>query len=187
MRTHRVSRPLSIILTAVVVAAAASGADAAALRLQDVQFPVDDVTLTATFSAGLEADTDDGSDIFLDGLSVDLAQDGTFLDLFAGPTLLDDLPFFLDVPPTLADGETLPVSLLFRHTGLTAGATYTGSFALLFSAGLDSGLFTAPALFSFSTAEAPAPVPEPATLILMATGLGATGLLQRRRRRQARP
>ena len=36
-----------------------------------------------------------------------------------------------------------------------------------------------------ATVTAPAPVPEPATLLLMATGLGATGLLERRRRRRA--
>jgi hypothetical protein len=39
------------------------------------------------------------------------------------------------------------------------------------------------ASYSARVSAAPAPVPEPATLLLMATGLGATGLLERRRRR----
>jgi hypothetical protein len=180
MKTRSILRPFSLVLVAALALAAASRTEASVLLLSDVHIEVDVIALTATVSASLEADTDDGSDLSLDGLSVDLRQDGTFLDLFAGPTLLDDLPFLV-LPASLADGHGLPVSPLFHLTGLAPGATYVGSFALQFSTGLEAGLFSAPEPLSFSTA---ASVPEPATLFLMATGLGATGLAQRRRRRQ---
>ena len=91
------------------------------------------------------------------------------------PTQLDDLPFF-SLPFNLPDGGILPDgTLLFRITGLIAGATYTGSFALS-QFGQDDPLVFQD--FQFASAAGTAPVPEPGTLIL--TGIGMAGLLRKK-------
>jgi hypothetical protein len=172
--THVVRFALALALTLGL----AGRASAASIALTNVHVQLDLATLVVSITGGLQAHSDDGSDVFLDGLSVSLAEDGVDIpDLFAGPTLLDDLPFF-GLPASLPDGGSLPdTSLLFRLTGLKPNADYTGTFYIFqFSPlGFPEAL-EAPQTFSFRT------VPEPATLLL--TMIGASGglLLSRRRR-----
>ena len=104
--------------------------------------------------------------------------------------------------PILAPGETQTVSYnpvtlegLFQITWnalAPVGSVNVGQF--VFSAEFwqgdpfEGGAFLSladdqAASYSATVSATSAPVPEPATLLLMTTGLGATGLLQRRRRR----
>jgi hypothetical protein len=168
-----ITRLTRLALAAAFTLAFADRAAAASLLLSNLQVEFDETGLIASVSAGLEAQSDDGSDVFLDSLSVSLFQDGEAIpDLFFGPTQLDDLPFFA-LPLSLPDGGILPdATLLFRLTGLIAGASYTGSFALS-QFGQDDPLVSQD--FAFT---ANAPVPEPSTLIL--TGFGMAALLRKR-------
>jgi hypothetical protein len=168
-----ITRLTRLALTAAFTLAFADRAAAASLLLSNLQIEFDETGLIASVSAGLEAQSGDGSDVFLDSLSVSLFQDGEAIpDLFFGPTQLDDLPFFA-LPFSLPDGGILPdTTLLFRITGLIAGASYTGSFALS-QFGQDAPLVSQD--FAFA---ANAPVPEPSTLIL--TGFGMAALLRKR-------
>jgi hypothetical protein len=172
-----VTRLLRIALAAVFTLAFAERASASSILLSNLQIEIDATGLIASVTAGLEAQSGDGSDVFLDSLSVSLFEDGLPIDdLFAGPTQLNPLPFFA-LPLSLADGGSLADgTLLFQITGLVAGATYTGSFALS-QFGQDDPLVTQN--FEFTTA----PVPEPASLVLL--GSGAVALLVRRRRNKA--
>jgi hypothetical protein len=172
-------RRLSLFRIALAVAIALTLADrasAAPILLSNLQVDLDQVGLVATVRAGITAQ----ADVFLDALTVDLSQNGSpIADLFAGPTLLDAQPFF-DLPFSLLAGEIIPDgTALFRITGLVANAAYAGSFALL-QFDPDGASILASRSFAFSTV--PAPVPEPATLLLFASGVGATGWLERRRR-----
>ena len=179
MSNARLSSLSRTALALVFVVVGASRAAAGPIILSDLEVQLDPVGLIATVTARLEAQ----SDVFLDALSVELSQDGQQIaDLFAGPTLLDVQPFF-NLPYLLGAGEVLQSgTVLFQITGLVANATYAGTFALFQFDPLDgSAISLASEAFSFSTA----PVSEPATLLLLASGLGA-GLLERRRRRQAR-
>jgi hypothetical protein len=175
MQKRHVTCVVRFALAAVLSLGIAGRASAASIALTNVRVELDLANLVASVTGGLEAHSGDGSDVFLDGLSVSLAADGVDIpDLFAGPTLLDDLPFF-GLPASLPDGGSLPdTSLLFRLTGLKPNADYTGSFYLFqFSPlGFPEAL-EAPQTFAFST------VPEPATLLL--TGICA-GLAVGRRR-----
>lgn len=170
-----VTRLFRIALAAALTLTCAERASAASILLSNLQIQLDDTGTVASVTAGLEAQGDGGGDVFLDFLSVSLFEDGLpIADLFAGPTLLNDLPFFA-LPFSLPDGGILPDdTLLFQITGLVAGATYTGSFALN-QFGQDDPLISQS--FEFTTA----PVPEPASLILL--GSGAAALLFRRRQR----
>lgn len=181
MPKHLVIRLIRVALAAAFTIAFADRAAASSIVLSNLQIEFDDTGLIAGISAGLEAQSGDGSDVFLDSLAVSLFQDGEAVpDLFAGPTQLDDLPFF-SLPLSLPDGGILPdATLLFRITGLIAGATYTGSFALS-QFGQDSPLVSQD--FAFTST---APVPEPSTLIL--TGFGMAALLRKRlTKRRAHP
>lgn len=178
-----VTRLLRVALAAAFILTFAGRASASSIVLSNLHVDLDETGLIASISAGLEAHSDDGSDVFLDSLSVSLFEDGVSIaDLFSGVTLLDDLPFF-SLPFSLPDGGILPEgTLLFRITGLIAGATYTGSFALS-QFGQDDPLAVQEFEFT-SSASGPAPVPEPSTLIL--TSIGMAGLLRKKYRTAVR-
>jgi PEP-CTERM motif len=173
MQKHRLTRLIRLALAAAFTLAFADRAAASSILLSNLDIQFDETGLIASITAGLEAQSGDGSDVYLDSLAVSLFQDGEAIpDLFFGPTQLDAEPFFA-LPFTLADGGILPDStLLFRLTGLIAGATYTGSFALS-QFGQDDPLVSQE--FEFT---ANAPVPEPSTLVL--TGFGMAALLRKR-------
>jgi hypothetical protein len=184
MHKHLVAHVIRLALAAAFTIGLADRAAASSILLSNLEIQFDDTGLIASISAGLQAQSGDGSDVFLDSLAVSLFQDGEAIpDLFFGPTQLDDQPFFA-LPFSLPDGGTLAdATLLFRITGLIAGASYTGSFALS-QFGQDEPLVSQD--FAFT---ANAPVPEPSTLVL--TGFGMAALLRKRlaalalRRRQA--
>jgi len=171
-----VTRLIRVALAAALTIAFADRAAASSILLSNLQIEFDESGLVASISAGLQAQSDDGSDVFLDSLAVSLFQDGEAIpDLFSGPTQLDVEPFFA-LPFNLPDGGILPdATLLFRITGLIAGASYTGSFALS-QFGQDAPLVSQDLAFT-----ANAPVPEPSTLIL--TGFGMAALLRKRLKR----
>ena len=176
MAKNFVTRLLRVALAAALTLAFAERASASSILLSNLQIHFDESGLIASFTAGLHAQSDVvDQDVFLDSLQVSLAQDGEQIpDLFVGPTLLDDLPF-LALPFNLPDGGILPDdTLLFRITGLFAGATYSGSFALS-QFGQDTPLVAQE--FEFTTAQ---PVAEPSSLVLL--GTGAVALFCRRRR-----
>jgi hypothetical protein len=174
-----VTRLIRVALAAALTIAFADRAAASSIVLSNLQIEFDETGLVASVTAGLLAQSDvvdengDLVDVFLDSLAVSLFQDGEPIpDLFAGPTQLDVEPFFA-LPFNLPDGGILPdTTLLFRLTGLIAGASYTGSFALS-QFGQDAPLVSQD--FAFT---ANAPVPEPSTLIL--TGFGMAALLRKR-------
>ena len=173
MPRHLVAHVIRFALAAAFTVGFADRAAASSILLSNLEIQFDDTGLIASITAGLEAQSGDGSDVFLDSLAVSLFQDGEAIpDLFAGPTQLDDLPFFM-LPFSLPDGGILPEgTLLFRLTGLVAGASYAGSFALS-QFGQDDPLVSQD--FAFT---ATAPVPEPSTLVL--TGFGMAALLRKR-------
>ena len=137
MAKDLVTRLLRVVLAAALTLAFAERASASSILLSNLQIHVDGASLIASFTAGLQAQSDvvdqNGflADVFLDSLSVSLEQNGEPIpDLFVGPTLLDDAPF-LALPFNLPHGGILPDdTLLFRITGLVAGAAYSGSFSL---------------------------------------------------------
>ena len=80
-------------------------ASADSIVLSDFQVQLDMDTMIASIIGGLEAHSSTGDPVFLDSLGVSLSEGSTPLDLFAGPTLLDDLPFF-SLPYPLAMGRS---------------------------------------------------------------------------------
>jgi hypothetical protein len=178
MPQKRLRPLLRIALAVAFTAATADRAAAGPILVSDLQVDVDLPGLMATVSVGLQPG--EGGEVFLDELAVSLFQDGVSIDdLLEGAPLVDFDPFF-SLARELPDAG-LPVgTILFRITGLALDSNYTGLFAL---SQFDSDFNSTPLVsqaFEFSTV--PAAVPEPATLLLMATGLGATGWLERRRR-----
>ena len=103
-----VTRLIRLALAVAFTIGFAERAAASSILLSNLQIEFDETGLIASISAGFEAQSGDGSDIFLDSLAVSLDQDGVFIpDLFAGPTQLDPLPFF-SLPFSLSDGGILP-------------------------------------------------------------------------------
>jgi PEP-CTERM motif-containing protein len=159
-----------VLILALLTLGSAQRASADSITLSDVQVDLDLATLTATIGAGLEAHSDTASAVFLDGLSVTLFQDGVPVDLSAGPTMLDDTPFFTNTPPFMLDGDTLGPVLLFRLVGLVPGATYTGSFFL--TQGIDPLQIPSQSLEFTLPLPSGTEVPEPASLWLLGIGVG---------------
>ena len=180
MKHTRLSRSYQIVLALAVLAfCGAARASADSITLSNVQLQLDLVTLSASISAGLEAHSDTASSVFLDGLSVSVLQDGVSVDLSAGPTTLDDLPFFTNTPPFMPDGGTLGTVVLFRLLGLVPGASYSASFVL--TEGVDPLEIPAQSV-SFSVPSEPiGTVPEPGSLWLL--GMGTAGLWRVARRK----
>jgi hypothetical protein len=180
MKHTRLSRSYQVVLALVVLSlCGAARASADSIALSNVQLELDLVTLSASISAALEAHSDTASSVFLDGLSVSVFQDGVPVDLSAGPTTLDDLPFFTNTPPFLQDGGTLGPVVLFRLLGLVPDASYTASFFL--SEGVDPlEIPSQDVFFTVPPSSGATPVPEPASLLLL--GMGAASLWGGRRR-----
>ena len=176
MRTSIRAWGFRLLVAVAILIASSARASADMIVLSNVHVELDLETLIASVSAGLEAQSDTGGEVTLAGLSVSLFRDADPVDLFAGPTLLDDLPFFLNTPASLADGALVAPVVLFRLIGLLPGESYTGSFFLTDGVG---ALENPPQEFSFTVPTAG--VPEPGTLLLM--GIGAAVLGVRRRRR----
>ena len=112
---------LSVVVALTLGVSGRAGADS--LLLSNVQVNLDPANLFASISSGLEAHSDTGDDVFLDGIDVTLLQDGQAVDLFAGTTTADFDPFFNNTPPFLSDGGTLAPVVLFRILGLVPGAS----------------------------------------------------------------
>ena len=174
-------RVLDCLVRAAMVAALtivfAGRASADSIVLSDFHVQLDMDNMIASIIGGLEAHSDTGDPVSLDILGVNMSQGSTPLDLSAGPTLLDDLPFFA-LPYPLLDGASVPATTLFNLTGLTPGSAYSGSFSF-FEIGADG----IPQTLISRDFEIAAPVPEPATLLLTGTGL-AFALVRRRRATQ---
>jgi hypothetical protein len=162
-----------VVMVMALTITCAGRASADSILLSDFQVQLDTDNMIATFIGGLEAHSSTGDTVQLDALGVTLTEGA-----FDGSTLLDDLPFY-SLPYPLADGQIVPVSTLFRITGLTAGTDYSGSFSF-FEFAADGVETLVSQNFEFSS---PAPVPEPATLVLTGTGLALAFV---RRRRTAR-
>jgi hypothetical protein len=185
MKHSRFSRTFHVALALTMLTiGGAQRASADAITLSDVQVNLDFATLSASISAALAAHSDTASSVFLDGLSVSLLQDGVPVDLSAGPTTLDDSPFFANTPPSMLDGDTLGPVVLFRLLGLVPGASYTTSFFL--TEGLDP-LEVPPQEVAFTAPLSSAtPVPEPASIWLVGAGAGGLWLSARRHRSRLR-
>ena len=163
----------------------AGRASANSIALSNVQVQLDVTNLIASVSAALTATVDTGSEVFLDGLNVSLEQDGISLDLTAGPTFLDDTPFFLNTPVSMVNGETTGPLVLFQLSGLAPGSLYTGSF--YFFEQIEPLQVPAQA-FSFTVPQLPtSTVPEPSTLLLFGSAAAIVGGRMNVRRSTRRP
>ena len=185
MKQSRFFRKCHVALAlAVLTLAGAERASADSITLSDVQVQLDFDTLSASISAALGAHSDTASSVFLDGLSVSLLQDGVPVDLSAGPTTLDDAPFFANTPPSMLDGETLGPVVLFRLLGLVPGASYTTSFFL--TEGLDPLEVPSQNLAFTAPLDSATPVPEPTSILLFGAGAGGLWLSARRHKSRLR-
>jgi hypothetical protein len=172
MKKHRINRLIRILLPAILLMAFAERAQAAAILLNNISVVVDQLNLTASVSAELQPFSNDGNDLFLEGISVNVNGPGGFQ--------LDDSPFFLGLP-AFVPGNGAPIfSQLFVLSGLLPATTYSGLFAITFIGDGASGSVLGN--FSFAT-QAPASVPEAGTLLLVATGCAV--LYRQRRNRSA--
>lgn len=183
MQKRFVTCAARLALAAAFLVGLASRASAEAIVLSNVNVVVDPLSRFATVSAGFEAHSDSGLDISLDGLDVSLSQDGVPIpDLSTGPVVLDESPFFVNAPLSMADGSVFPSIDLFTLTGLTQGSTYTGSFSIIeMIGGMPQPLEIPPQTFAF-TVGASQNVPEPGSVWLLGTGVALlAGRLRRRR------
>ena len=166
----RVSKVVRALVLGVVLVGNGSRSDAAVLSLQD----------SVTGTAGSVVDfvgtfTNDGPGLlFVSGDSVS-----------ASPVLtVDDSPFLLNIPPSLAPGASVGPVLMLRVNISPAAVpgTYTGTLTAL--GGSFPGALNVLDDETFEVivrSTTPLPVPEPATWLLGA--IGSTALAIRRRRR----
>ena len=179
MEKHHATRVIPILLLAGLMIGVADRAQAAAILFANIHVVLDATGTTAEVIADLQAFSDDGNDVFLDGINVGLSENGEPIeDLFAGPPALDDLPFYVGLPLSVSNGQVLNNSLLFILSGLVPDTGYSGFFDVQFTGDGISGASRGD--FAFTTLATT--VPEPGTLLLLASGCG---LLFRRGRKRS--
>ena len=166
----RSSKFVRAVLLGAVMLGVGSRSEAAVLQLQD----------SVTGTPGSVVDffgtlTNDGiGTLFVSGDSVT-----------ASPQLtVDDSPFLLNVPPSIAQGATVGPLLMLRvniSPAAVPGTTYSGTLTALGGSFQGAVGVLDDETFEVIVRSSTAPVPEPATLLLAVIGTAASALRRRRR------